>query len=54
MKEIIYKIAVCVAAVICSLNASAYTQVPGLAGPTWYDAKASSYGGGSGTQSDPI
>ena len=49
MKEIIKKIAVCAAAVLCSLNASAYTQVSGFDGPTWYDAKASMYASGNST-----
>lgn len=45
--------AICVMAVLFCLNATAYTQVDGINGPTWYEAKASSYAGGSGTKADP-
>ena len=45
--------AICVMAVLFCLNATAYTQVDGINGPTWYEAKASSYAGGSGTKDDP-
>ena len=40
-------------AVLFCLNATAYTQVNGINGPTWYEAKASSYASGSGTKTDP-
>lgn len=45
--------AICAMAVLFCLNASAYTQVGSIDGPTWYEVKASSYAGGSGTKTDP-
>lgn len=53
MKTIGKIIAACTLAVLCCLHAEAYTQVTGIDGPTWYEAKASSFGGGSGSQSAP-
>lgn len=53
MKSIVKIFAACAFTMLIALNASAYTQVSGFNGPTWYEAKASSFGGGSGSQSAP-
>ena len=53
MKSIVKIFAACAFTMLIALNANAYTQVPGFNGPTWYEAKASSFGGGSGSQSAP-
>ena len=34
-------------------TSSAYTSIEGISGPTWYDCRASDFGGGSGTKEDP-
>ena len=43
--------AVLTLALLCVLSVSAYTSVPGISGPTWYDLRES-YGGG-GTEENP-
>ncbi len=53
MKTIVKIFAACALTMLLGLNANAYTQVSGFNGPTWYEAKASSFGGGSGSQSAP-
>ena len=53
MKSIVKIFAACAFTMLIALNANAYTKVSGIDGPTWYEAKASSFGGGSGSQSAP-
>lgn len=53
MKSIVKIFAACSFTMLIALNANAYTKVSGIDGPTWYEAKASSFGGGSGSQSAP-
>ena len=38
---------------LSGINAWAYTEIEGFTGETWYDHRASDFGGGSGSEYDP-